>query len=58
MEKKLLDEVCQKYGNEIVDELYRYSCLKTSGFDEDKAYELIGLLNELWLKDENNYGLS
>ena len=34
------------------------SCLKASGFDKDKAYLLIPTLNNLWLKDENNYSLS
>jgi len=51
---KLYDEL----GWSKVDDLYHYSCLLASGFDKDKAYELISLLNDLWLKDENNYSIS
>lgn len=45
-------------GEQNVDDLYHYGCLKSSGFDEDKAYELIPLLKELWLKDETNTMIS
>lgn len=52
--KKLYKEV----GEENIDNLYAYSCLLASGFDEEQAFNLFGLLIDLWLKDENNYGLS
>ena len=51
---KLYDEL----GWTKIEDLYNYSCLITSGFEKDKAYELKDLLNELWLKDENNYSIS
>ena len=51
---KLYDEL----GWSKVDDLYHYSCLLESGFNKDKAYELISLLNDLWLKDENNFSIS
>lgn len=41
-----------------VNDLYMYSCLITSGFDKDKAYDLISLLDDLWLKDESNTTIS
>lgn len=44
--------------NLMVDKLYMFSCLKYSGFEDNKAYELVGLLNELWLKDETNTSIS
>ena len=44
--------------NLMVDKLYMFSCLKCSGFEDSKAYELVGLLNELWLKDETNTSIS
>lgn len=53
-----IDKLCKQLKDEEINELYMYSCLKCSGFNEDKAYDLIGLLNELWLKDENNYSIS
>ncbi len=44
--------------NLMVDKLYMFSCLKCSGFEDNKAYELVGLLNELWLKDETDTSIS
>lgn len=44
--------------NLMVDKLYMFSCLKCSGFEDNKAYELVGLLDELWLKDETNTSIS
>ena len=44
--------------NSMVDKLYMFSCLKCSGFEDNKAYELVGLLDELWLKDETNISIS
>lgn len=41
-----------------VNDLYMYSCLITSGFDKDTAYDLISLLDDLWLKDEGNTSIS
>ena len=51
-----LFELNFKYNK--IDELYNYSCLLTSGFSKEQAYNLIGLLNDLWLDDENNYSVS
>ena len=44
--------------NLMIDKLYMFSCLKCSGFEDDKVYELVGLLNELWLKDETDTSIS
>jgi hypothetical protein len=41
-----------------VNDLYMYSCLVTSGFDKDTAYDLISLLDDLWIKDESNTSIS
>ena len=41
-----------------VNDLYMYSCLITSGFDKDIAYDLISLLDDLWLKDESDTSIS
>lgn len=47
-----------KLGETMCDNLYLFSCLKLSGFDDDKAYELVGTLRELYLKDETNTAIS
>lgn len=41
-----------------VNDLYMYSCLVTSGFDKDIAFDLISLLDDLWIKDESNTSIS
>lgn len=58
MEKKEIEKLYEELGYNKIDELYNYSCLLTSGFNKEQAYNLIGLLTNLWLKDENNYSLS
>ena len=58
MNKETLLYLYEKLEEQTIDELYMLSCLKASGFDKDKAYSLIPTLNDLWLKDENNYSLS
>lgn len=58
MEKKEIERLYEELGYNKIDELYNYSCLLTSGFNKEQAYNLIGLLTNLWLKDENNYSLS
>lgn len=58
MNKETLLYLYEKLGEETIDDLYMLSCLKASGFDKDRAYSLISILKDLWLKDENNYGLS
>lgn len=58
MNKKEIEKLYNELGWQKIDELYDYSCLLTSGFNEEQAYNLKGLLNELWLKDENNYSIS
>ena len=47
-----------KIGDSKINDLYTFSCLKNSGFSEEIAYNNISLLNDLWLKDENNLCLS
>lgn len=49
-----LDKLSKQLGDEGINELYMYNCLKLSGFNKKKSYELIGLLNDLWLKDETD----
>ena len=58
MEKKEIEKLYEELGYCKIDDLYHYSCLLTSGFDKEQAYNLIGLLNDLWLDDENNYSVS
>lgn len=58
MEREELEKLYEELGYNKVDELYNYSCLLTSGFNKKQAYNLIGLLNDLWLDDENNYSVS
>ena len=58
MEKQEVEKLYNELGWRKIDDLYHYSCLLTSGFDKEKAYNLMSLLNDLWLKDENNYGIS
>ena len=58
MEKEEFMKLYDELGWTKIDDLYHYSCLLTSGFDKEKAYELKSLLNDLWLKDENNYSIS
>lgn len=42
----------------MVDRLYMFHCLRCSGFEDVIAYELIDTLNDVWLKDETDTGLS
>lgn len=58
MNKMEVEKLYNELGVCKIDDLYHYNCLLTSGFDKDKAYDLISTLNSLWLKDENNYGIS
>lgn len=58
MTREEMDKILDEYGQCRINDLYCYSCLITSGFDKEKAFELIGLLEDLWLKDENNYSIS
>lgn len=53
MKKDEMKELYNKLGDTGVDELYYYSCLLESGFNEDVAYDLIGTLNALYLQDES-----
>lgn len=58
MNREEMEKLYKEVGEENIDNLYAYSCLLASGFDEEQAFNLFGLLIDLWLKDENNYGLS
>lgn len=54
MSKDEFIKVYDELGNGTIDDLYMFSCLTTSGFDKDMAYELRGVLYDLWLDDETN----
>ena len=56
MEK--IRELYQSLGDSTIIDLYMYSCLIASGFNEEKATELLPLLKEIWLKDETDKGIS
>lgn len=56
MEK--IRELYQSLGDSTIIDLYMYSCLIASGFNEEKAIELLPLLKEIWLKDETDKGIS
>ena len=58
MSKNDLINAFNRIGNSGCNDLYSFSCLKLSGFNENDAYNLINLLNELWLKDETNTPIS
>ena len=58
MNKETLLYLYEKLEEQTSGEWEMLNFLKASGFDKDKAYSLIPTLNDLWLKDENNYSLS
>lgn len=58
MNKEEMEKLYEELGWCKIDDLYNYSCLLTSGFDKEQAFELKSLLNELWLKDENDTSIS
>lgn len=58
MNKEEVFRLFEELGDSKIDDLYYYSCLIASGFDEDTAYENINLLENLFLKDENNTSIS
>ncbi len=57
-DKKVLDEIIEEYGEDTIDDLYEYICLKASGFNDEVAYDLIPLLEDLYLTDENDLCIS
>lgn len=58
MNRNEMEKLYKEVGEENIDNLYAYSCLLASGFDKEQAFNLFNLLIDLWLKDENDYGLS
>lgn len=44
-------ELYNELGNNKIEELYMFSCLKTSGFNDELGQKLIPLLRDLWLDD-------
>lgn len=58
MKKEDFVKLYEELGWSKVNDLYMYSCLLTSGFDKEKAYDLISLLDDLWLKDESGASIS
>lgn len=58
MNRDEMEKLYKEVGEENIDNLYAYSCLLASGFDKEQAFNLFNLLIDLWLKDENDYGLS
>ncbi len=50
MEKKFI-ELYNELGDNKIEELYMFSCLKASGFDDELGQKLIPLLRQLWLDD-------
>lgn len=58
MKKEDFVKLYEELGWSKVNDLYMYSCLLTSGFDKEKAYDLISILDDLWLKDENGTSIS
>lgn len=56
MEK--IRELYQSLEDSTIIDLYMYSCLIASGFNEEKTTELLPLLKEIWLKDETDKGIS
>lgn len=58
MKKEDFVKLYEELGWSKVNDLYMYSCLLTSGFDKEKAYDLISILNDLWLKEESGISIS
>lgn len=58
MSKEEIEKLYNELGWTKIDDLYQYSCLLTSGFNKEQAFELISVLNDLWLKDENDISIS
>lgn len=58
MKKEDFVKLYEELGWSKVNDLYMYSCLLTSGFDKEKAYDLISILDDLWLKDESGASIS
>lgn len=50
MEKNFI-ELYNELGDNKVEELYMFSCLKASGFSDELGQKLIPLLRDLWLDD-------
>ena len=44
-------ELYNGLGNNKIEELYMFSCLKASGFNDELGQKLIPLLKDLWLDD-------
>lgn len=58
MSKEEVEKLYSELGWTKIDDLYQYSCLLASGFNKEQAFELISVLNDLWLKDENDTSIS
>lgn len=58
MNRDEMEKLYKEVGEKNVNNLYAYSCLLASGFDKEQAFNLFNLLIDLWLEDENDYGLS
>lgn len=58
MKKEDFVKLYEELGWSKVNDLYMYSCLLTSGFDKETAYDLISILDDLWLKDESGTNIS
>ena len=46
-----LEKLHKELGEEKIQSLYEFSCLKTSGFDNNLASKLVPVLHDLWLED-------
>lgn len=44
-------ELYNELGDNKIEELYMFSCLKASGFSDELGQKLIPLLRDLWLDD-------
>lgn len=44
-------ELYNELGDNKIEELYMFSCLKASGFNDELGQKLIPLLRDLWLDD-------
>lgn len=58
MSRQEIETLYEELKDEKIDILYFYSCLLSSGFNKDNAFNLIYTLKELWLKDEYEYTIS
>ena len=58
MTKEEIERLYNELDWKKINDLYFYSCLLTSDFDKDKAYDYIDKLKYVYYKDVNNCSIA